>query len=464
MRILHTSDWHLGQTLHQFERSHEHAKFLGWLLDTLVGEQIDGLLIAGDVFDNSNPSAASQAQFYGFLTEARRRVAHLKIVVTAGNHDSPGRLEAPAPFLSLLDACVVGQTTRDGGDIALDRLVVPLADRDGVVAAWCIAMPFLRPGDVPRIEGAADPYTAGIAALYRQAFEHACSKRTPGQAVIAIGHCHLTSAKVSEDSERRIIIGGAEALSADVFDAQMAYVALGHLHLARRVHALVLAMATVLHQAARHADDLVALQARADAEVVATACSGRAVVQAQTTPTRRTLLFIDPVTGADKPIDVAWQSALALRVTTERPRPCGYWLAPGQPAAIEALVALGVQVHRVVEPTPLQTESWVELARGEVTRPDVRGSVADGHRTLLRLVVDLKPEPMDAPAGSHYVPLDQPLANLVIAALEPDSPNSYLANRLIERLDAVRRVMARPAGPWLVREPVREPVRQPARE
>ena len=237
MRILHTSDWHLGQTLHQFERGHEHGKFLSWLLDTLVEEQIDGLLIAGDVFDNSNPSAASQAQFYGFLTEARRRVAHLKIVVTAGNHDSPGRLEAPAPFLSLLDACVVGQTTRDGGDIALDRLVVPLADRDGVVAAWCIAMPFLRPGDVPRIEGAADPYTAGIAALYRQAFEHACSKRTPGQAVIAIGHCHLTSAKVSEDSERRIIIGGAEALSADVFDAQMAYVALGHLHLAQSVGA-----------------------------------------------------------------------------------------------------------------------------------------------------------------------------------------------------------------------------------
>ena len=235
MRLLHTSDWHLGQTLHQFERGHEHRQFLAWLLDTLVDEQIDGLLIAGDVFDNSNPSAASQAQFYGFLTEARRRVAHLKIVVTAGNHDSPGRLEAPSPLLSMLDACVVGQTTRDGDAIALDRLVVPLADRDGAVAAWCIAMPFLRPGDVPRVEDAADPYTAGIAALYHQAFEHACRKRLPGQAVIALGHCHLTSARVSEDSERRILIGGAEALSADIFDAQIAYVALGHLHLAQRI-------------------------------------------------------------------------------------------------------------------------------------------------------------------------------------------------------------------------------------
>ena len=237
MRLLHTSDWHLGQTLHQFERSHEHSLFLGWLLDTLVTEQIDGLLIAGDVFDNSNPSAASQAQFYGFLTEARRRVAHLKIVVTAGNHDSPGRLEAPSPLLALLDACVVGQTTREGDEIALDRLVVPLADRDGAVVAWCIAMPFLRPGDVPRVEAAADPYTAGIAVLYRQAFEHAWRKRMPGQAVIALGHCHLTNARVSEDSERRIVIGGAEALSADIFDPQIAYVALGHLHLAQRIGA-----------------------------------------------------------------------------------------------------------------------------------------------------------------------------------------------------------------------------------
>ena len=237
MRILHTSDWHLGQTLHQFDRGHEHTQFLAWLLDTLAAENVDGLVIAGDVFDNTNPSAASQTQLYTFLTEARRRVPHLKIVVTAGNHDSPGRLEAPAPFMSLFNACVVGQITRKGDDIDVDRLVVPLEDRHGAVVAWCIAMPFLRPGDVPRVEEADDPYTAGIATLYRQAFEHACSKRTQGQAVIAMGHCHLTSAKVSEDSERRIVIGGAEALSADIFHPQIAYVALGHLHLAQKIGA-----------------------------------------------------------------------------------------------------------------------------------------------------------------------------------------------------------------------------------
>ncbi len=92
MKLLHTSDWHLGQTLHQHEREAEHARFLAWLLDTLQAEQIDALLVAGDVFDNTNPSAASQAMLYRFLAQARQRVPHLNIVITAGNHDSPGRM------------------------------------------------------------------------------------------------------------------------------------------------------------------------------------------------------------------------------------------------------------------------------------------------------------------------------------------------------------------------------------
>jgi exonuclease SbcD len=90
MRLLHTSDWHLGQSLNQYDRSFEHARFLGWLLDTLEAEKVDALVIAGDVFDSTNPSAASQTQLYQFLTQARRRVPHLGIVMTAGNHDSPG--------------------------------------------------------------------------------------------------------------------------------------------------------------------------------------------------------------------------------------------------------------------------------------------------------------------------------------------------------------------------------------
>ena len=237
MKLLHTSDWHLGQSLNQFERSFEHAQFLAWLLDTLVTEQVDALLIAGDVFDNSNPSAASQSQLYHFLTEARRRLPRLNVVMTAGNHDAPGRLEAPAPFLALMDAVVVGLIGRPGEGVSIDlnRMVVPLKDAVGKIAAWCIAMPFLRPSDLPRIEGAPDPYGAGIAALYAQAYACAANKRAAGQAIIALGHCHISGGAVSKESERRIVIGGVEALESNIFAPGISYVALGHLHLAQKV-------------------------------------------------------------------------------------------------------------------------------------------------------------------------------------------------------------------------------------
>ena len=240
MRLLHTSDWHLGQSLHNYDRSYEHQCFLDWLLDALVDTQADALLVSGDVFDTANPPAASQRQLYQFLKQARERAPRLDIVVIAGNHDSPGRLEAPGPLLELHGTSVVGATVRGAdGQVDVRKLVLPLHDKSGAVAAWCIAMPFLRPGDVPRppagTVAAGDPYLDGIAQLYRQACEHARSLCQPGQAIVAMGHCHMLDGQASMDSERRILVGGTEALPAAMFDPSIAYVALGHLHLAQRV-------------------------------------------------------------------------------------------------------------------------------------------------------------------------------------------------------------------------------------
>jgi DNA repair protein SbcD/Mre11 len=236
MRFLHTSDWHLGQTLHGFDRFHEHQCFLDWLLASIASEQADALLIAGDVYDNANPSAASQKQLYRFLRRARSATPHLNIILIAGNHDSPGRLEAPGPLLEEHGIAVVGNVARDAdGAIAPEQLVLPLRRRDGAIAAWCLAIPFLRPGDVPRVEDCADAYAAGIALLYRQALEVALARREPGQAIIALGHCHMSGGAQSADSERRIVIGGSEALPASIFGPDIAYAALGHLHLAQAV-------------------------------------------------------------------------------------------------------------------------------------------------------------------------------------------------------------------------------------
>lgn len=248
MRLLHTSDWHLGQSLHNFDRYYEHQRFLDWLLDTIVSEQADALLVAGDIFDNANPSSASQRQLYAFLQQARARAPQLDIVIIAGNHDSPGRLEAPGPLLEVHGTTVIGYPHRGAdGNIVMERMLVPLTGKDGAVAAWVLAVPFLRHGDVPRLlpvetaDGShddipqPDPYLSGIAELYRQALELAGARAAEGQAIVAMGHCHMVNGTMSADSERRIVIGGTEMLPTGIFPPPIAYAALGHLHLAQQV-------------------------------------------------------------------------------------------------------------------------------------------------------------------------------------------------------------------------------------
>lgn len=92
MKVLHTADWHIGQLFHAYDRTFEHQQFLQWLVGIIVGESVDALLIAGDIFDLSNPSAASVRLFYTFLNQATKANPDLQIIVTAGNHDSPSRL------------------------------------------------------------------------------------------------------------------------------------------------------------------------------------------------------------------------------------------------------------------------------------------------------------------------------------------------------------------------------------
>lgn len=235
LRLLHTSDWHLGHTLHEFSRAHEHALFLDWLLDAIDGNDIDALLVAGDVFDTANPSAEAQEAFYRFLAEARRRRPRLGIVVIGGNHDSAARLDAPDPILRSLGVHVVGGLPQRRGVTDVERAIVPLKDREGDVAAWVAAVPFLRPADLPTLEGCEDPLIEGVRRIYEQVLEGARARREGDQALIAMGHCYMTGTQLSDLSERKILGGNQHALPVDIFPDDVAYVALGHLHLAQRV-------------------------------------------------------------------------------------------------------------------------------------------------------------------------------------------------------------------------------------
>ena len=237
MRFLHTADWHIGQLFHEYDRSYEHQQFLNWLLDTLVAEQIDVLLISGDVFDLSNPSAASIKMFYSFLNHAVKKNPNLQIVVTAGNHDSASRLESPKPLLESSNIHIVGLVEKDEyGLVDYSKIILPLKDKENNTKVWCIAAPFLRMGDYPSMPDCANPYAEGVTAFYKVAYEKAASQKEPGQAIIAMGHLHAQQAEVGDvDKTERLIMGGVECISAAAFDSNIRYVALGHIHKAQRI-------------------------------------------------------------------------------------------------------------------------------------------------------------------------------------------------------------------------------------
>lgn len=295
MRLLHTSDWHLGHTLHDVPRDHEHERFLSWLLDTLVAEAVDALVITGDVFDTANPPAQAQARWYELLAEARRRLPDLNVVVIGGNHDSAARLDAPTPLLQAMGIHVIGAVrhmmTENGRRLDVDHLIVPLTDAHGRVAAHVAAVPFLRTSDLsrtrrsggetrdaepdaprdggpdalpdaepdgtratapdarpgpapdtrsnaqpdPRPDPQRDPLIEGVRQVYAEVLAAARARCEPGQALLATGHCYMVGTDVSRLSERRILGGNQHALPVNIFPDDLAYVALGHLHKAQRV-------------------------------------------------------------------------------------------------------------------------------------------------------------------------------------------------------------------------------------
>ena len=172
---------------------------------------------------------------------------------------------------------------------------------------------------------------------------------------------------------------------------------------------------------------------RSDRDTTALACHGQVVLEAGPTPLDRNTTALDPNTGADRTLAVPWDSALQLRTLQSRPRPCGYWLAPSATMAVERLTLLGLQVLRVAEPGGVLVDSFRAADAAASTQPDARAAI-----TLVRSAIDV-------PAGSFYVPLNQPLAHLAVAALEPGTPVSYTSHGLIESLSDTARVMSTPS-------------------
>lgn len=245
MRILHTADLHLGHSLNGWDRQAEHRIWFDSLAEIVAKEAIDLVLIAGDIYDNTNPSGEIQQLFYHGLTEMKRRRPGLKIVISGGNHDPARRLEAPRILMAPLDMHVVGAVHRirdpetDDLVIDIDKHLIPIM-QDGEVTCYVLSIPFLRASDLPGLNFGADedheiksPVVRAAMRFFEEITQAALArigKTAPGAPLIATSHLHCAGGTESDGAERRIMIGGSHALPPEVFPDELSYVALGHLH------------------------------------------------------------------------------------------------------------------------------------------------------------------------------------------------------------------------------------------
>lgn len=242
MKILHTSDWHIGSALYGRKRYDESEQFLHWLVETIKNHSIETLLVAGDIFDTSTPSNTAQELYYRFLNEVSRTTCR-HVIVTGGNHDSPSFLDAPKALLKAFNVHVVGNAAeRDEDEVFV------LKDADNNPEAIVCAVPFLRDRDV-RQSSEGESYrdkesrlVEGIISHYQKVYEEACKERNElGKSlpIIGMGHLFIAGSSIYKRSgetngERDLYVGSLGQVPADRFPP-FDYFALGHLHIPQKV-------------------------------------------------------------------------------------------------------------------------------------------------------------------------------------------------------------------------------------
>ncbi|MEA3444325.1 MAG: exonuclease subunit SbcD [Bacteroidota bacterium] len=227
MKILHTSDWHLGHRLLEQSQYDEQYRFLKWIEEYINNNQIDVLLVAGDVFDTGVPSSQSQKLYYDFLVNITKGTCR-HIIITGGNHDAPGTINAPKELLNAMSVHVLGKAT-DKIENEVFNLTV---DNQKIIIA---AVPYLRDQDIRRavagesFEQIGNRYKTALINHYTEIAEYCKSIKYENTPVFAMGHLFVIGGSTS-DSEQSIYVGNLGDIGADDFPPVFDYVALGHLH------------------------------------------------------------------------------------------------------------------------------------------------------------------------------------------------------------------------------------------
>jgi DNA repair protein SbcD/Mre11 len=234
MKIIHTSDWHIGHKLYGNDRTDEHRLFLNWLVHTIKNENVDVLLVCGDIFDVAYPANQALRTYYEFLKEMVATPCR-HIIITGGNHDSIGTLEAPREILKVLNVTVIGGAPENS-----EEQIIELSNRDGQTEAVVCAVPFLRDKDI-RTPVAGETSTQRIRATKQgivDYYHNLATKVAPfnetGVPLIATGHLYMQGSQLS-DSERDVQLGNQAGVEAAKFPKTFDYYALGHIHRAQTI-------------------------------------------------------------------------------------------------------------------------------------------------------------------------------------------------------------------------------------
>ena len=235
MRIIHTSDWHLGQFFINKSRQQEHKQFIDWLLQQVLEHEVDAVIIAGDIFDTGAPPSYARELYNQFVIGMNNLGRQL--IILAGNHDSVSTLNESKDILAQLNTQVISAAADD-----LSTQVLQLKNKAGHIGAIVCAIPYLRPRDIMQSQagesGQQKQQALGqaISQHYKEVFQLAQQQRDElAQPVPIIATGHLTAMGVTtSESVRDIYIGNLEAFPAKDFPAAD-YIALGHIHRPQRV-------------------------------------------------------------------------------------------------------------------------------------------------------------------------------------------------------------------------------------
>lgn len=235
MKLIHTSDWHLGQTLHQYSRDDEHKYFFNQLKDIILEEEPDVLIVSGDIFHSATPTVVSQRLYYHTLVELSRLHDDLQIIVVAGNHDSPSRLEAPRELWEAFNVTVIGgldfYKEFNESELSYDasKIQIPVKRHDEIVG-WVLAVPFINAGNYPPLKEN-DTYSNRVLSFYfnlnnnlKQSVQF-----NENHSVVATGHFMMSG--VNSNSYNKMIGGLESVAKEDILSLkEIDYWALGHVH------------------------------------------------------------------------------------------------------------------------------------------------------------------------------------------------------------------------------------------